>query len=305
VVNDAKQIPLEGKSFVYTFDNPDAPSHHNLQYFEMVGNRGIYKDGWWAGARHALPWEMFSIGYQQPIGQHPWELYDLDHDFSQAHDLAEKYPEKLKELQGAFDSEARRNNVYPILPIPGQGRPSPAAGKTTFTYRDGVTRLPWGVTPDLAGRSQRIVANIEVPAAGADGVIIAQGGRYGGFSLYVKDGTLIYEANAFTPHHEKLVSSEPLPQGKVEVSFEFTADDAPRKAEIGLLGLASSTAGGAARLIINGKQVADGHFEHLSPVNSGTETLDVGADSGSPVTDAYQSPNSFTGKIGKVTINLL
>jgi len=232
-------------------------------------------------------------------------LYDLAHDFSQAHDLATKYPEKLKELQDAFDSEARRNNVYPLLPIPGQGRPSPAAGKTTFVYRDGVTRLPSGVTPNLSGRSQRIVANIEVPAAGATGVIVAQGGRYGGFSLYVKDGKLIYEANAFTPLHEKLVSSEVLPKGKVEVAFEFTADNTPRPTEVGITGAASSTAGGAAKLTINGKQVADGHFAHLSPVNSGTETLDVGSDTGSPVSPDYQTPDNFTGKIETVTINLL
>jgi arylsulfatase len=305
VVNDAKQIPLEGKSLVYTFDNPDAPSHHNLQYFEMVGNRGIYKDGWWAGARHALPWEIGTTGYLKPIGQHPWELYDLDHDFSQAHDLAAKYPEKLKELQYLFDSEARRNNVYPLLPIPGQGRPSPATGKTTFVYRDGVTRLPNGVTPNLSGRSQRIVANIEIPEAGAEEVILAQGGRYGGFSLYVKDGKLIYEANLFTPFHEKLVASEALPSGKIEVAFEFTADQVPAPTEVGITGAASSTAGGVATLTVNGKQVGSGHFAHLSPVNSGTETLDVGADTGSPVTGAYQSPDTFTGKIEKVTINLL
>jgi arylsulfatase len=305
VVNDVKQVPLEGKSLVYTFDNSNAPSHHNLQYFEMVGNRGIYKDGWWAGARHALPWEIGTIGYTLPIGQHPWELYDLDHDFSQAHDLAAKYPEKLKELQDAFDSEARRNDVYPLLPIPGPGRPSPATGKTTFVYRDGVTRLTSGVTPNLSGRSQRIVASIEVPATGAEGVIIAQGGRYGGFSLYVKDGKLTYEANAFTPLHEKLVSSEPLPSGKIEVAFEFTADQTSASKEIGIAGPVSSVAGGAAKLTINGKPVAEGHFAHLSPVNSGTETLDVGADTGSPVTGAYQSPDTFTGKIEKVTIDLL
>jgi arylsulfatase len=305
VVNDTKQIPLEGKSLVYTFDSPNAPSHHNLQYFEMVGNRGIYKDGWWAGARNVLPWEIFTKGYVTPLDQHPWELYDLDHDFSQAHDLAAKYPEKLKELQDAFDSEARRNNVYPLLPIPGQGRPTPAAGKTTFTYRDGVTRLPAGVTPNLAGRSQRIVANIEVPAAGAAGVIIAQGGRYGGFTLYVKDGKLIYEANSFTPLHEKLVSSEALPQGKVEVAFEFTADAASPGIDFGIAGIGGSNSGGAAKLTINGKQVAEGHFAHLNPVSSSTETLDVGSDTGSPVTSAYDSPNSFTGKIEKITINLL
>jgi arylsulfatase A-like enzyme len=303
-VNGVQQIPLEGKSLVFTFDNAQAPSIHNLQYFEMVGNRGIYKDGWWAGARHILPWELSAQRYQTPIGQHPWELYDLDHDFSQAHDLAATYPEKLKELQDAFDAEAKRNNVYPLTPLPGEGRPSPANGKTSFTYRSGVARLPSGVTPNLAGRSQRIVADLEVPAAGAEGVIIAQGGRNGGFSLYVKDGKLIYEANTFTPNHEKVESAQPLPHGKVEVAFEFTADASGGTAQNGFTGIATRDVGGQARLSINGKQVAEGHFAHLYPLNSGTETLDVGSDTGSPVSN-YESPFSFTGVVDKVTVDLL
>jgi len=196
-VDGVKQIPLEGKSLVYTFDHPNAPSRHTLQYFEMFGSRGIYKDGWWAGVLNGLPWGALderpwdSSSKKTEVGRH-WELYDLTQDYSQAHDLAEKYPQKLKELEDAFDAEARRNNVYPLAPIPGQGRPSPVNGKTSLTYYAGVTRLTRGVRFHLSGRSHRIVADLEIPANGAEGVIIAEGGRYAGFTLYVKNGKLIY-----------------------------------------------------------------------------------------------------------------
>ena len=193
-VNGVKQIPLEGKSLVYTFDHPNAPSRHTLQYFEMLGSRGIYKDGWWAGVMNGLP--LGIMQFKLELGQ-PWALYDLTHDYSQAHDLAKKYPQKLNELQDVFDAEARRNNVYPLMPLPGVGRPSPVDGKTSVTYYAGVTRITRDVRLHLSGRSHRIVADLEIPASGAEGVIIAQGGRYGGFTLYVKNGKLTYEVHFF------------------------------------------------------------------------------------------------------------
>jgi arylsulfatase len=301
-VDGVKQIPLEGKSLVYTFDHPNVPSRHTLQYFEMLGSRGIYKDGWWAGALNGLPWN--SLPKQAEVGQH-WELYDLIHDYSQARDLAEKSPQKLKELEDAFDAEARRNNVYPLVPIPGQGRPSPVNGKTSLTYYAGVTRLTRGVRPDLGGRSHRIVADLEIPASGAEGVIIAEGGRNGGFTFYVKNGKLTYEADSFRPDHQKLVSSEPLPVGKVQVAFEFNADKSVAPSvDVSLL--AERDTGGTGRISINGKQVAEGHFTRLGGFGSySEETLDIGSDTGSPVTSAYEAPFAFTGKIEKITIDLL
>jgi arylsulfatase len=178
-VNGVKQIPLEGQSLAYSFDHPEAADRHTLQYFEMIGNQGIYKDGWWAGRRNRLPWELSKIG--EGLADRPWELYDLNHDYSQAHNLADKYPEKLKELQAVFDSEAWRNHVYPLVPVAGEGRPSPATGKRSFTYRQDAAYIGYGVAPNLSGQSQRIVAELEVPASGAEGVIISDGGRYGGF----------------------------------------------------------------------------------------------------------------------------
>ena len=261
-VNGVKQIPLEGKSLVYTFDHPNAPSRHTLQYFEMLGSRGIYKDGWWAGAMNDPP--LGSLQLKLEVGQH-WELYDLTHDYSQDHDLAKKYPQKLNELEAVFDSEAWRNNVYPLMPLPGVGRPSPVNGKTSVTYYAGVTRLTRDTRLQLSGRSHRIVADLEIPASGAEGVIIAQGGRYGGFTLYVKNGKLIYEANSFGPYHQKLVSSEPLPAGKVQVAFEFTVD----KSTAPSFGVAGPyrvpIVAGTGRISINGKKVAEGYFTATWP----------------------------------------
>jgi arylsulfatase len=304
-VNGVSQIPLEGKSLAYSFDDPNAPSRRTLQYFEMLGNRGIYKDGWWAGARNLLPWEVFTKNYQQDLSKSKWELYDLTQDYSQAHDLAAKYPEKLKELQDVFDAEARRNQVYPLVPTTGEGRPSPAAGKTTFTYYAN-SRFGQGVVPNLNGHSQRIAAELEIPEKGAEGVVIADGGRYGGFTLYVKDGKLAYEANAKGYFHEQVVSSELLPTGKVQVAFEFARETPPDAKADGVAFGKGSLAKGVGRLFVNGTKVGEAQLSHFGSFDgSTTESLDIGSDSGSPVSDKYASPFTFTGKIDKVTVDLL
>jgi hypothetical protein len=143
VVNGVKQLPLEGFSMVYSFDHPDQPSPHKVQYFEMLGNRGIYKDGWWAGSRHLLPWQSSQLANweQHSPESNPWELYNLNEDYSQAHDLAAQNPEKLKEMQQLFDSEARRNNVYPLVPRRAPV-PAPGGAQTSFVYHAGVAAHP-------------------------------------------------------------------------------------------------------------------------------------------------------------------
>ena len=302
-VNGVKQIPLEGKSLVYTFDHPNAPSRHTLQhYYEMLGSRGIYKDGWWAGVMNGFP--LGSLQLKLEVGQ-PWELYDLTHDYSQAHDLAKKYPQKLKELQDVFDAEARRNNVYPLMPVPGIGRPSLVNGKTSVTYYAGVTRLTRDTRLRLNGRSHRIVADLEIPASGAEGVIIAQGGRNGGFTFYVKNGKLTYEATSFGPYHQKLVSSEPLPVGKVQVAFEFTVDKSVAPSFEPSGPYKDPIVAGTGRISINGKQVAEGYFKQFGRLEGGYGETDIGRNSSSPVSSAYETPFAFTGKIEKVTVDLL
>jgi arylsulfatase len=225
----------------------------------------------------------------------------LTKDFSQAQNLADKYPEKLKEMQDAFDSEARRNQVYPLAPAWGFFRPSPLHGKKTITYHSGANRLTGAVAPDLNGRMRRIVAVLNLPAARTEGVIIANGGRWNGFSIYMKNGHLICESDGFTPSHQKLVSPEPLPPGKVEVVFEVEAWSSSSLDRVAPFA-APGDAGRLGRLFINSIQVGEARFRSFGSL--GWETLDIGCDTGTPVSDAYSVPFAFTGQIEKVTVEL-
>jgi len=281
VVNGAPQIPLEGKSLLATFDDPKAASQHTTQYFEKVGNRAIYKDGWWAGARHLLTWESRAPGAWEktPVGRWPWELYNLTEDYAQAHDLAAVYPEKLKELQAAFDAEAARNQVNPLAPY-RERAPQLADRPTRATFREGVERLPEHAVPAVANRPHTLTAEVEVPASGAEGVILAQGGRWGGFALYVKNGAVVYENNAFGATHTTLVSTRPLPAGRVTISV--------------------AVAEGVGRLSIDGQPAGEAPIGRQGAV--WRETLDVGKDLGSTVSEAYDGPFPFTGRVVAVTL---
>jgi len=300
VVSGVKQLPLEGKSMVYTFDHPDTPSPHTVQYFEMVGNRGIYKDGWWAGSRNLVPWAMSGLWSGEKPPAHPWELYNLNEDYSQAHDLAAQNPEKLKELEQLFDSEARRNNVYPLLPYPVL-QPAPNDGAKSFVYRAGITRISASAAPHVVGRPHRITANVEVAAGGAEGVILAQGGIYGGYTLFVKDGRVGYQVNAAGNRAGGLLSSDPLQAGKSEIVLDYTPD------KTGLAtGLSFFLTGGTgvARLSINGKPAGEAKIAGFGGYGLYFETLDVGSDLGTAVTSDYASPFAFTGKIESVRVDV-
>jgi len=303
-VNGAKQIPLEGKNLVPAFTDPAAKTGHNEQYFEIFGNRAIYKDGWVAGARRYAPWELFTNPARIFAGKFEddrWELYHVSEDFSEAHDLAATNPDKLKELQQEFDKEARRNGVYPLVPLP-VGYPSVVAGKNSFQYGEGVSRLPLAVVPDFGARSHQITADVDVPEAGAQGVILAEGGRYGGFSLYVKDRKLIYENNTFGTTGETIIASAPLPSGKVQIAFEYDKD--PSKPAPSGLPLPKVTSG-TGRLFIDGTLVGERHFVQFGGFASSiNETFDVGRDSGSPVSSDYESPFAFNGKVKRVSVEL-
>ena len=297
-VNGVRQLPLEGKSLVYTFDHPDQPSPHTVQYFEMVGNRGIYKDGWWAGSRNLLPWQIVSFWDHRALDQHPWELYHIDEDFSQAHDLAAKYPEKLKELQQLFDSEAKRNNVYPFMPY-AMPQPAPNGAGLSFTYRPGVERIPAASAPQLVGHAFRITADVEIPDSGAEGVILAQGGRNGGHALYVKDGKVTYEVTAFGNAAGAVVTSGPLEPGKAQIVVDFKPDR-PIGQETTPLWAMSGPA--IASLSINGKPAGEGRIANFGGYYR--ETLDVGKDLGTPVSAHYASPFAFTGLIHTVRVDV-
>ena len=295
-VNGVKQQELEGTSLLYTFDNSDAPSHHKTQYFEMFGNRAIYDEGWVAAARHPrLPWQgTINADFQQD----PWELYNIEEDFSEANNLAAENPEKLEKLQKLFFSQARQ---YQVLPLDDRvserfdvnSRPSPAAGRTTFTYYPGVAPIPEGSAPSLKNRSFSITADVEIPESGAEGVLLTQGGRFAGWGFFLENSKPTYIYNFLNAERYIIQSPQKLPLGKSTIRFDFDYDGG----EVG--------AGGTGKLFINDQQVAEGRIEKTVPYRLALdETFDVGRDTGTPVVETYQVPFAFTGDLQKVTLNL-
>ncbi|MBV8067004.1 MAG: hypothetical protein JO113_03425, partial [Candidatus Eremiobacteraeota bacterium] len=329
VVNGIEQMPMHGTSFAYTFEDANAPERHTQQYFEIFGNRAMYKDGWMASCRlDRAPWGLdpaslakFAPGVYDPE-KDTWELYNLNEDFSQANNLAAQYPEKLKELEDLFWQEAEKYNVTPLLgglAVFWGFLPSAAAGKTKFVFYPGVQNVPQGLVPHLFGTSYAIEADLEIPDKGAEGAIVANCDFLGGFSLYVQHGKL-HHTYAFLgipptpkgpprPILQKLIektghlapvfrsytlsSQEPLPTGHVIARFEFIADE-PKPGT-----------GGQTKLIVNGKTVAEGRLEHTVPlIFSAYACMDIGCDNEKPVSWTYKSPFPFTGAIKTVTFDL-
>lgn len=293
--NGVAQKPIEGISMVYTFDDADAPDRRTTQYFEMLGNQGIYHDGWMASALRGVPWLT-----ENPPGDllnMKWELYNIDEDFSQANDLAQENPEKLQELIKLFFAEAAKYNVLPLDDRKGErlnveNRPSLTEGRKKFTYPNHL-RLPEGASPDLKHRSHTITADVVIPEEGAEGVLVTQGGRFAGYGLFVKDGKLVYHYNLAGVERFNIESDKPLPTGKVKLKAVYKSDaDKP-------------FAGADVTLFANDEQIGTGRVEKSIP-NRVTldETLDIGFDTGTPVTDDYQTPFEFTGPLNSVTIEL-
>lgn len=296
-VNGTPQSPIEGESMAYSFANAKAPSTHTTQYFEIFGNRAIYSDGWLAGTVHRAAWETKP---RRPLEQDIWELYDTRSDFSLVNDLAAKNPDKLKELQDLFLKEAVK---YSVLPLDDRllertnsslvGRPDLMGGRTTLTLHEGMLGMSENVFINMKNRSHTITADVEIPKTGANGVILAQAGRFGGWSLYLKDGKPTYTYNFLGLQRYTVAAKQALPAGKVTVRFEFAYDGGgPGK-------------GGVGTILVNGKTVATGRIERTQCCfYSADEGTDVGADEGTPVTEAYKVPFKFTGKISKVMIEL-
>jgi len=303
-VDSVKQIPLEGKSLVYTFDDPKAPTRHTLQYFTTSGNRAIYKDGWWAGNRYHSTWEapLPATNSDKDLDVHPWELYNLNDDYSQAHNLADKNPGKLKELLTVFDEEATRNHAYPLLPARSSPLDQQLRSKTVFTFRSGVERLPLRYSPGLFGHAYTIDADVVVPTDGADGVLVAEGGVLGGFSLFVKDSRVYYEVNVGNDHSDQLIAKSTLRPGLAHIQLSVTPDStsAPITSSAQPFGPRGPVAGDV-KLSVNGLPEGEAHF---SGIYGAGESLDVGSDLGSPVSLEYKTPNRFTGKIDLVTFTL-
>ena len=296
MVNGVEQKPIEGVSMLYTFDDQTAASRRTVQYFEMFGNRGIYKDGWMASARHGrLPWE--TAASTPDFSADVWELYDIDNDFTQADNLASQEPEKLRALQDAFLVEAKKYNVLPLddrlaARFDMTLRPNPMAGMTKFTYGPGVTGIGEGAFPNTHRVPFSITVDVDVSETLGDGVLAAIGGVISGWSLYVKDGKPVFYYNLFDVAHTKVQSAEALVPGKTKIQVEFTPVDA--------------NAGSAAdvRMLVNDKEVAKGRVSATVPFRYGVEPFDIGMDTVSAVSDEYSPPFPFQGGINAVTINV-
>jgi arylsulfatase len=297
-VNGTVQSPIEGVSMAYTFDKPDAASTHKTQYFEIFGNRAIYSDGWFAGTIHRAPWEQLP---RRKLQEDIWELYDSRTDFSLANDLAASNPAKLKELQALFMKEATKYRVLPIddrllerVNAATAGRPDLMGERTSLTLSEGMVGMSENVFINIKNRSLSITADVEIPEGGANGVIIAQAGRFGGWSLYLKDGKPTYCYNFLGLQQFKVSAPEALAAGKTTVRMNFDYDG-------GGIGK-----GGTATILVNGKEVASGRIERTQGmIFSADETAGVGMDDATPVTTDYKErDNSFTGKIVKVTVDV-
>jgi len=298
-VNGVPQTPIEGVSIFYSFNDAKANDRHLTQYFEIFGNRAIYNDGWLAGTVHKAPWEPKP---RATLEKDTWELYDTRTDFSLANDLAKKNPEKLKEMQGLFMKEAAKYSVLPIddrgverLVAEIAGRPDLMAGRTSLTVYEGMIGMSENVFINIKNRSHTITAEVDLPKGGAKGVILSQAGRFGGWSLYLKDGKPTYTYNFLGLKHSTIVAANPVPAGKATIRFEFAYDG-------GGLGK-----GGTGTLFVNGKPVAKGYIERTQAMAfSGDEGVDVGQDGETPVVENYgvAAPYKFTGKIAKVTVDV-
>ncbi|MGH8854641.1 MAG: sulfatase-like hydrolase/transferase [Telluria sp.] len=297
-VNGTTQRPMDGVSMLYTFADPKAKGRRTTQYFEMFGNRAVYHDGWVAATRHSIPWLMAPL---PPFDQDRWELYNIEKDFSQANDLAAQNPAKLKELQDLFIREAIRNNVLPLddrrverFNAAIAGRPDLMGTRTSLTLYEGMTGITENAFINIKGRSFTITAEIEVPAVGANGVIIAQAGRFGGWSLYMKNGQVHHVYNFGGLERFTVSSPQALTPGRHTVRYEFAYDGG------------KPGSGGTSRLFVAGAQVGEVRVARTIPfAYSGDEGVDVGTDNETPVTEEYKEGNNkFTGKIHKVTVEV-
>jgi hypothetical protein len=300
MMDGVKQKPLDGFSLMYTFQNADAPTQHRVQYFELVGNRGIYKDGWIANTTPLrLPWVV--TGYESNPDDFKWELYNVSEDFSQANNLAEANPDQLKELQDAFEVEAKKYNVYPldssfVSRVNPAIRPNLTRGRQEFTYYSDMVRIPEGSAPDFKNKSWTVGAEVAIPPEGANGVLGTIGGRFGGWALLMVDSKpeFAYAVSNQPEHKYRIVSDQALSPGNHAVRFNFKYDGG---------GVGKGATG---TLFVDGKQVAQGRIERTAIVRfSLDETFDIG-ETGTPVVEDYadKMPFAFSGTLKKFVVVL-
>ena len=300
VVNGVPQTPIEGTSLAYSLNDADAAERHTMQYFEMFGNRAIYNNGWFARTIHRAPWQTSNL---PPLDTDVWELYNVGEDFSLTNNLAEKHPEKLKEMESLFMWQAQK---YHVLPIDDRtiertnaalaGRPDLLGDRTSLTLYPGMEGMMENTFINIKNRSFSITAELILPEGGANGVILTQGGRFGGWSLYLKNGKPEFTYNFLGLERYVVAGSEKLSKGTVNLKFDFVYDG-------GGLGK-----GGTGTIFVDGKVVAEARIEQTQPnIFSADETADVGLDNQTPVALGIgygPEETIFTGKIHKVTVEL-
>ncbi|MCH7927404.1 MAG: arylsulfatase [Candidatus Dadabacteria bacterium] len=300
MINGVEQRPMDGVSMLYATDNAGAEGRHTTQYFEMFGNRAIYDDGWLARVVHRVPWEGKPLNTLQ---EDKWELYNTEKDFSLTNDLAEAKPEKLKELKALFDKEAIKNNVYPLddrvferFNAALAGRPDLMGDRTSLTLAQGMDGIMENAFLNIKNSSMTITANLEL--AGNDrGIILCQGGKFGGWALYMDGGKPAYTYNWFGLDSYTVKSSKAIPKGSAEVKLEFAYDGGKQPGK-----------GGVATIYVNGEKVAEGRIEKTIPlVFSGDETADVAKDDATQVVNSVfkdAKDSEFTGYVKKVEISI-
>ncbi len=298
-INGVKQIPMDGTSMMYAVKDKDAPGQHTVQYFEMFGNRAIYSDGWMARVVHMVPW----IGKpEKPFQEEKWELYNIEEDFSLVDNVADQYPEKLQELQDLFEKEAIENNVYPLddrlyerFNAAIAGRPDLMGDRKSITLAQGMEGLLENTFLNVKNTSKTIVADVDL--AGNDkGIILCQGGKFGGWALYMDKGRPAYTYNYFGLESYTIKSKDKIKSDNAEVKLQFDYDgDGIGK-------------GGTAKIYVDGKMVAEGRVDKTQPaVFSADETADVGKDDATQVADKVfkdVDDSEFTGYVNKVTVSI-
>jgi len=302
-VNGTPQTPIEGTSLLYTFNDPDAPERHTTQYFEMFGNRAIYHEGWFARTIHRAPWQSVNM---PPLETDVWDLYDVRNDFSLTNNLAAAHPDKLKELRALFMSEAKK---YHALPIDDRviarmnptiaGRPEILGDRTSLTLYDGMDGMLENTFMNVKNRSKTITADLTIPDGGADGVILTQGGRFGGWCLYMKEGKPVYTYNYLGLERFTVAAESTVPPGDATVVLDFAYDGKTPK-DVGK--------GGTVTLYVNGESVANGRVDKTQPlIFSADETADVGLDNQTPVAadiGVGREETRFTGTINKIKLDV-
>jgi hypothetical protein len=312
VVDGIKQAPIEGVSFAYTFDpaNAKAPSRHKTQYFEMMGQWALYHDGWLLSTKvNRAPWEAFGPANPDPLNNQVLELYNLNEDFSQSQNIADKHPEKVKELKEMFIEQAKKYHVFPLdasvaarVVAP---RPNITAGRTEFVYTHPMVGLPQGDSPFLLNSSYTITAEIEIPEGGAEGMILTSGGRFAGYGFYLLKGKPVFLWNMIDLKRIKWEGPEVLTPGKHIVEFDFKYDGLG----VGTLkynNMSGLGRGGVGTLKVDGKEVATKKMEKSIPmILQWDESFDIGSDTLTGVNDAdYKPPFPLTAKLNKLTIKV-